>query len=271
MKAGMLQPRGIAAPAAPRAAGVGPVVLPEFGDMSAAPRKGRVVRDGYARGWGIQHGGLDETIRWDPVFRSAMAATRPYSLLDDVKLMNLYLLVRFYLPRLQHGHIVEFGSYRGGSAMFMALLAKHYLPGVRVWGLDTFEGMPATDHDLDAHRGGSLSETSLEAAQAAAAKLGLDNLTFVKGLFQDTADAVLAEAGTVALAHIDCDIADAVLYSWQRVKPVMVPGGYVIFDDATDSSCIGATEVVEETVVRQDGLNSEQIWPHFVFRYPPVA
>ena len=43
-------------------------------------------------------------------------------------------------------------------------------------------------------------------------------------------------------------------------------GGYVVFDDATVSSCIGATEAVEDLLIRRDGLNSEQIYPHFVFR-----
>ncbi|HYE48351.1 MAG TPA: TylF/MycF/NovP-related O-methyltransferase [Azospirillaceae bacterium] len=260
VRAGLLTPRS-----------PGPVVLPDIPDMGTAPRKGRVVRDGYARGWGIQHGGLEKTVRGDPDYRAAVLAAGPHSLLDDTKLMNLYLLIRFYLPRLERGDIVEFGSYRGGSAMFMAMLCKRYLPGVRVWGLDTFEGMPATDHDLDAHRRGSLAETSLERVQAAAAGLGLDNLTFVKGLFEDTAEGVLEKAGRVALAHIDCDIAGAVAYSWDTVKPRMVPGGYVIFDDATDSSCIGATEVVEDLVIRRDGLCSEQVWPHFVFRWPPVG
>ncbi len=46
----------------------------------------------------------------------------------------------------------------------------------------------------------------------------------------------------------------------------MVEGGYIVFDDATLSSCLGATEVVEDLVIRRDGLNSEQIFPHFVFR-----
>jgi hypothetical protein len=46
----------------------------------------------------------------------------------------------------------------------------------------------------------------------------------------------------------------------------MVPGGYMVFDDATYSSCLGATEAVETLAIRRDGLNSEQIYPHFVFR-----
>jgi hypothetical protein len=51
----------------------------------------------------------------------------------------------------------------------------------------------------------------------------------------------------------------------------MAPGGYVVFDDAHSSSCLGATEVVEDMVIRRDGLNCEQIWPHFVFRVWPTA
>jgi hypothetical protein len=27
-------------------------------------------------------------------------------------------------------------------------------------------------------------------------------------------------------------------------------------------------EVVEDLVIKRDGLNSEQVYPHFVFRYP---
>ncbi len=77
---------------------------------------------------------------------------------------------------------------------------------------------------------------------------------------------MLERAGKVALAHIDCDILPSVRYSYEAVRPHMVEGGYLVFDDATMSSCIGATEAVEDLLIRRDGLNSEQIHPHFVFR-----
>jgi hypothetical protein len=80
---------------------------------------------------------------------------------------------------------------------------------------------------------------------------------------------VLAAAPPVLLAHIDCDVYDAVAYAWETVQPCMAPGGYVVFDDAHTSGCLGATEAVEELVIRRDGLHCEQIWPHFVFRVWP--
>ena len=110
------------------------------------------------------------------------------------------------------------------------------------------------------------ADVDFEKLQARIAELELDNLVLVKGFFENTNDSVMKRAKAVCLAHIDCDIATAVRYSYEGVKPFMVDGGYIAFDDATVSSCIGATEVVEDVLIRRDGLNSEQIWPHYVFR-----
>jgi hypothetical protein len=46
----------------------------------------------------------------------------------------------------------------------------------------------------------------------------------------------------------------------------MDEGGYWVFDDGHISSCLGATEAIEELVIRRDRRHSEQIFPHFVFR-----
>jgi hypothetical protein len=104
--------------------------------------------------------------------------------------------------------------------------------------------------------------------RAYAAKLGLDNLHFVEGLFEETASAALDRFGPVALSHIDCDIRSAVAYSYDISKPHMVRGGYWILDDPLESSCLGALEAVEELLIQRDGLHAEQAFPHLVFRAP---
>ena len=230
-------------------------------------RKGRSPRDGYARGWGLEFAGLTPAILADPVYQecSALAAGRSIQVLPCR--LNLYLLVRYYLPHLGAGAIVEFGSYRGGSAIFLAALCQRLGLDVKVYGLDTFAGMPATETAIDAHHEGDFQDTSLEELRAYVTQCGLDqHLTFIQGRFEETAPAVLSGCGPVLLAHVDCDIASAVAYAYDAVRPHMADGGYIVFDDATSSSCLGATEVVEDLVVRRDGLNCEQIYPHFVFR-----
>ena len=71
-----------------------------------------------------------------------------------------------------------------------------------------------------------------------------------------------------SLAHIDCDIYSVVAYSCEAVKPYMVSGGNYVFDDAIYSSCLGATVAVESKLIQEDGLHSEQIFTHYVFRSP---
>lgn len=233
------------------------------------PRFGRNIRDGYLRGTGLAYGTLVQDIRADGDYQEALRLAAGRSICWEPRLMNLYLLIRFYLPKL--GDIVEFGSYRGGSAIFMASLAKRYMPDARVWGLDTFEGMPDTDTGVDLHVRGNFNDVDYDALNAYIGTIDLPNLRFVKGLFEQTTDGVLAKAQKLALAHIDCDIQSAATYTWDRVKPHMAAGGYVVFDDATEASCLGATEAIERELIQKDGLCSEQIYPHYVFRYPPLT
>lgn len=242
--------------------------LPVVGNVPNSLRKGRNVHDGYQRGWGLEFGNLRQDITTDKDYIDAFRYAQGRSVAAIDRLMNLFLLIKFYLPRLPFGHIIEYGSYRGGSAFFMAALANKFLPGVRVYALDTYAGMPKTDSAVDAHSAGDFATTDLDEILRAKRKFQLTNIEFVKGLFSDTAPGVLAEAGKIALAHIDCDVYEAVGYAYEVSRPAMVPMGYLVFDNSTASSCIGATEAVEELVIHRDGLLSEQIFPHHVFRAP---
>jgi hypothetical protein len=47
----------------------------------------------------------------------------------------------------------------------------------------------------------------------------------------------------------------------------MVSDDYWMFDDRIVSDCLGAAEAMEE-LIRRDGLNSEQVFPHYVYRQP---
>lgn len=243
-----------------------------WGPFAPAPsemRHGRSVRDGYARGWGLQFNDLRGKILQDPLFLEAVRLAEGRSVMSEYNRLNIFLIMRYFLEPYSHGHVVEFGTYRGGSALFMAYVARALYPKMRIYALDTFEGMPPTDSAVDAHGEGDFRDTSVDELTAVAAQHGLHNVSFIKGRFEDTAPALLREEiGQVALAHVDCDIYSAVAYSYDVVRPFMLSGGYIVFDDATVPSCIGATEAVESLVIRRDGLNSEQIYPHFVFRAP---
>ncbi|MGA9853583.1 MAG: TylF/MycF/NovP-related O-methyltransferase [Gammaproteobacteria bacterium] len=232
---------------------------------------GRDITAGYLRGWGLQFGKLLSAAKADPVYQKCIKSVSGRTIIAEAKAVNIYLMIRFYLAAYSEGSIFEFGAYRGGSSMFMALLCKELDLNFHIYALDTYEGMPETDKDVDLHSKGDFANVDLVEIQSFAGTLGLDNITFLKGYFQDTAEKALASAKPVVLAHIDCDIYEAVKYSYSVVKPCMHKnGGYLVFDDPLVGSCLGAFQAVEELVIGRDHLFAEQVYPHLVYRYPPL-
>jgi hypothetical protein len=237
-------------------------------DSGADLRKGRNIREGYERGWGLQFGTIKEEILAEPLFHEARQAAGDRSVMSANNCLNLYLLLTRYLKPYAHGDIIEFGSYRAGNAIFMAYIVQKLYPGMMVYALDTYGGMPVTDSSIDLHTAGDFGDADFEETCSFVASRGVTNLKLIRGAFEQTAQEVVAECRPIALAHIDADIKSACGYAYNIAKKHMIPGGYIVFDDALFASCLGATETVEDLVIRRDGLNSEQIYPQFVFRAP---
>ncbi len=153
----------------------------------------------------------------------------------------------------------------------MANVARRLGLKGRIYALDTYEGMPDTNDELDLHSAGNFSDTSLDDLEKYIHELGLTNIEPVKGLFSDTAPAVLERTQSIRLAHVDCDIYDAVKYCLEAVMPKMSrSGGYIVLDDPLHGSCLGAMQAVEEWIIATK-LHAEQAYPHLVYRYPPVG
>lgn len=227
---------------------------------------GRNINHGYQRGWGLEYGDLSKQIEAHPLFQAAFsAASTRGSLLYPHRIQNLFLLLTCFVDKLASQNCIEFGVYRGGSTLFMATIMRALYPSALIYALDTYEGMPATDGSVDLHSKGDFADTALDDIKQAAIALGLANIMFVKGLVEDTFPSKIPKGTTFGLAHIDLDIYPAIRHCQKTAYPYMTPGGYVVYDDATVSSCIGATQAVEEFVA-ETNAHSEQIYPHFVFR-----
>ena len=70
-------------------------------------------------------------IEWDTDFRRARQLAGKRTIVGELKLANIFLLMKFFVPKLSLGHIAEFGCYKGGSAIFMAALAQKFCRAFR--------------------------------------------------------------------------------------------------------------------------------------------
>jgi cephalosporin hydroxylase len=231
----------------------------------------RSPQDGYARGLVQWDKGRLDAIAYDFDFRAAHALAVGKTVVTMPSLINLFLLMKDYVPRLA-GYdpvsIVECGVAGGGSLLFLATLAKRFLfNNAEIVGIDTFDGHPADEiGDADWHKAGDF-----RVAPDIVTNLYRDlNVILparvLRKRFRD-AEPDLSES-RVALCHIDADTKAGVTSAIELVMPRMVPGGYVVFDDPLHPTCLGAMEAVENEMVRKLGLNAEQACPHLVFRSP---
>src|SRR5271167_1278813 len=102
-----------------------------------------------------------------------------------------FCCLNFFCRVCPSGISSEFGSYKGGSAIFMAALAQKFLPGVQVIGFDAFIGMPASDRVVDAHRPGGFADIGLPELRRYVECINLRSPSFVQGYFDETAGAAL--------------------------------------------------------------------------------
>ncbi len=232
---------------------------------------GRDIGAGHLRGWGLEYGDLlRDFLASDRIYQAAFQAARDRgSLLLEHKLANLYLIIRYAMGR---GDIYEFGSYSGGSAVFMATVLKELRMPAKVYAFDTYEGMPPTDAVRDLHSEGDFADTGYAELLAYVASNGLDgHLETVKGEFGATLPRMIERRNPIALMHVDCDIYEPIKYVVRRCLPRLSPASHLVFDDPLHGSCLGAFDAVQELLIRELGLTAEQAYPHLVFRLPALG
>jgi hypothetical protein len=146
--------------------------------MADEIRGGRSLHDGYQRGCGLAHSNMPAAIEADALYRAAVEASGGWSIMVGMKRMDLFLILTRFLGRLEHRDVIEFGSYRGGNALFMAWILRELYPEAKIYACDTYAGMPATDLTRDAHYAGDFADTSQATLRRAAMRWASPTLSW---------------------------------------------------------------------------------------------
>lgn len=133
------------------------------------------------------------------------------------------------------GCFVEVGVYKGGTAWYLAKVAKRR--NVPLYLYDTFQGIPVSD-ERDQHLVGDFNDTDVEAV-----KFSVPYGTFCVGFFPDT----FVPVDKVSFVHCDCDQYQTTKDVLNIFYPLLVPGGIIVVDDYF--SLQSATDAVDELFV----------------------
>jgi predicted O-methyltransferase YrrM len=114
---------------------------------------------------------------------------------------------------------LEFGVFKGYSLNFLARRARG-----RVFGFDSFRGLQEDWKGVGQVRGTFDLQGRLPRVRS--------NVTLLPGWFADTLPGFLAaNAGPIALVHLDCDTYEATAYVLAQIHHRLTPDSVVILDD----------------------------------------
>lgn len=126
-------------------------------------------------------------------------------------------------------HILEFGVFRGSTLKTIT----QCFPNQKIYGFDSFEGLPEdwwfskkeVESGKSSHPKGHFGNISIP-------KFG-DNVTLVKGFFDDSLPNFIAEQNikTIKLLHIDSDLYSSAKTIFDLLNDFIVPGTVIVFDE----------------------------------------
>ena len=175
------------------------------------------------------------------------AAWPPHSetMIGSARLDNVQDLVTRVLGDGIPGDLVETGVWRGGTIILMrAVLDAYGDSRRRVWGCDSFEGLPEPDTDrypadeefmmpssLERSLAEQMLAVSLERVKANFVRYDLldDRVAFLKGWFRDTLPT--APIDHIAVLRVDGDLYESTMDALVHLEPKVSPGGFIIVDD----------------------------------------
>lgn len=191
---------------------------------------------------------LAPDITGDKEFMEVFTACRPYTMTSPERLFSLYQSMRYIAANKIPGDIAECGVWKGGSSMFIALMAKKLgMADRQLWLYDTFEGMSEPGEEDKDHSGVSAKQqldqadkqvsesvwcySSLDEVKANMARTGYDasRVHFVQGKVEDSIPGTLP--GALALLRLDTDWYASTYHELIHLYPLLNDGGVLIIDD----------------------------------------
>lgn len=140
----------------------------------------------------------------------------------------------------------EVGSYKGGSAKFIALVHQQFGVTPPIHVVDTFAGHPDTINlQLDGpHRAGWFSDTSAESVKEYLKPFS--NVTVHVGPIEEKSPEL--EAMQFHFVHVDVDIYNPTVHCLDFFWPRLCGLGVIVCDDYGFQSCKGTKKAVDDFV-----------------------
>ena len=195
------------------------------------------------------------------------------------------------------GDILEFGVYRGSSALAVALILKQLGSNKKIYAFDSFEGFPSyskfddlenfknrkyfsenlfrehlkfkelkkiqtgiSSFDTDSiATSGNFSGTSLEILKKKISYFQLDNIEIIEGSFEETVPEFFDKTPIkISSCNIDCDLYDGYQITLPYVYHHLNKGGYIHLDEYFSYKYPGAKIAIDNFCAQENIFPTKQ-------------
>lgn len=159
-----------------------------------------------------------------------------FTMVSLERFKNISTIIETVIKEKINGDLVECGTWKGGTLAFMMKILDEYeIYDKKVYGFDSFEGLPNPNLHLDGKEsskwGGSL-KASVEDCLMAIEKIEVSKnikYEFIKGFFKDT----LAKSSlkNISVLRLDGDWYESTMDCLNHLYDKVENGGFIIIDD----------------------------------------
>lgn len=191
----------------------------------------------------------------------------PYTMGGPKALENAFEVVSLVETNNIQGAFVECGVAQGGTAAMLALANQRVGEGNRhYWFFDSYEGLPEpTEEDYEGTKAGEYIQPLVKGSCLGTVEqvsellfnkcsLPKEQVTMVKGWFQDSVPAHHDKVGEIAILRLDGDWYESTKIPLDHFYPHLNDGGCVIIDDY--ATCFGSKKAVDE-FLNENNVNTD--------------
>lgn len=158
------------------------------------------------------------------------------------------------------GDYAEFGCHGGKTFAFAYRAARRHRRPLRLWGFDSFRGLPPAAADADAHlrwEAGKLkTSVALFHRICRANRIPRDAYRVVEGFYEESLPRA-EEPKDICLAYIDCDLYSSTKTVLEWLAPRLKHGMVLAFDDWF---CWSATQPAGERKAAHEFFDGHETW-----------
>jgi O-methyltransferase len=176
-----------------------------------------------------------------------------YDLIKGNTLVDIYRCYELYsfVTKNQnlYGDILEVGVWKGGTAALLTKALNLVGQNNSIYLADTFKGVVKAGSKDTIYKGGEHADTSEEIVINLLNSCKAKNYFLLKGVYPDEVE-LTNTVKQLRLCHIDVDTYESGKQIINKIWPLIVPGGAVIFDDYGFWGCEGITNLCNNLILK---------------------